>query len=61
MYATVWYQPRHVDIGVVLQFQEYFETAENIKDPRAFRPLFGKGEGFRKGLGAAAAGLGTNI
>ncbi len=36
-----------LDLCVVLQFQEYFEAAENMMGS----PLFAKGEGFNEDIG----------
>ncbi len=59
MYATVWYQPRHVliyYIGVVLQFEEYFKSAKNIKD-RLHIPTIIKRGGVSRGYWVWLGGL----
>ncbi len=45
----VRYQLRHV--SVILQFQEYFEAAENIAHSDHYK-LFAKREGFHAEIGA---------
>ena len=53
MYATVW----NLDIGVVLQFQEYFEDVENHQGSSAHSDHYCKRRGFDNGIGYGWVGL----